>query len=229
MRPTWEHSAVAALTTVVTAGLLILPGRVLGPEHTVGLTFHLSSPAPTRQTVEAAPAPRAHVVARKSPRQSLRTSTAQFASVVVPARPPSVVRHVVTPKAVPQHHPVSAVRPQRPIHRTPPEPVPVPAPTPPAPAPAPGAGPAVVTPVAEPTATTTRVLAESLTPTVEATPPVANDDKHGKTSHNDTSAHGSDNASNGQGEEHGNGNGNSNDGGPCDDGGHGHGPGSHKK
>jgi hypothetical protein len=72
------------------------------------------------------------------------------------------------------------------------------------------------------------VLAESITPAVEA-PPVANDDKHGKTSHDDTSAHGDDKASNGQGEDHGNGNGGSDDGGPCDDSGHGQGPGSHKK
>ena len=231
MRPTWEHSAVAALTTVVTAGLLVLPGRLLGPDQTVGLALR-PSPVATRQTVEAAPPPRVRAAARHhSQRPLLHTSPAQLASVVVPARPPAVVPHVVTHNAAPQHAPVSAVRSQRPSHRAPPEPTPTPAPAAPvpAPAPAPGTVPAVVTPVPDPTTTTTRVLAGSLTPVVEATPPAAADEKSGKASHNDTNGHGSGNGDNDQGNEHGNDNGHGTDSGQCEDNGHGHGSGSDKK
>jgi hypothetical protein len=231
MRPTWEHSAVAALTTVVTAGLLLLPGRVLGPDRTVGLALQLS-PIATRQTVEAAPPQPAHVPPRQSPRPSLRPSPAQLASVVVPARPAVASRHVVTHKAAPQHQPVSAVRPLRPSPRIPLDPAPVapPALPPAAPAPAPGSVPAVVTPDPEPAAPTTRVLSGSLAPVVEGTPPAAADETNGNSSHNDTKA-GGDNGegnNNDNGNANGNDNGHGNEGGQCDDSGHGPGSGSDK-
>src|SRR5664279_807773 len=131
MRVSWTQTAAGALTCAVVAGLLMLPGQLLGPSRG-GQPLHLQAEAAPK-AVQAAPvpvvkkhrAPKQHAVAHPAP-------TAQLASFVVTQRARvsrTVVRNQTAPKQAVFRHlrhlalPVDEARPAS-------TPTPAPTPTP---------------------------------------------------------------------------------------------------
>src|SRR5438105_15217505 len=149
MRLSWAQATTGALLAAALCGLVVLPERVLGPDHG-SVQPVLSGPrAGTPSSVEAAPAP--------APRRPVRHRV-----VVQAALPQLVSAPVSTHRRRPARTQVrpatpAAARPRRLVPaeqtRPAPAPAPVPAPTPPpaaspAPAPAPASAPAAPPPTA---------------------------------------------------------------------------------
>ena len=190
MRTSWAQGAAGALTAVVAVGLLLLPARVLGPEHRASRALELPTIA-AAPAVQAAPAvrPRPYRPApRPTPQSIPRADAAALASVVVTTRSrPStparrVNRHVET-----QHARLVAVLARQRRQRTTPDEArvsaaPVPAATPaPTAAPAPTVAAPTPTPAPAPAATPTRALA-AVAPQVVAggSDGKGSSDEHGK-------------------------------------------------
>ena len=180
MRISLAQAAAGALTSTVVAGLIVLPGRVLGtdPARTGPLSLRVQAAAAT--TVVPAAQPVVHHRVAPKPHRVPAAPVAQLASapvavaVVRRAAPrPTVVtrRRVVIARVAPKaavrrrHLPLppDEARPQAPVPA--PTPAPAPAPTP-APAAAPAAGPAAASPAAVPAVPAVQVLADMYAPAV---------------------------------------------------------------
>lgn len=188
MRISWAQMAAGALTLAVVAGLLLLPGRLLGPSS-IGLPVvlpHMTAPAAVvaEPVPVVVPAKQRHAAPRR-PAVVRTAPIAQFASAVVVTQP--AVRHAVVASAR-KRAPKPVAKPQ-PTRKPQPQPQPQPKPTSvvappkrvaaaptPAPAPAPAAAP---TPAPAPTPAT-RVLADTAVPT---TPTPADDGDPGEHDH----------------------------------------------
>jgi hypothetical protein len=235
MRLSWAQAAAGALTTVVAAGLLMLPGRILGPDQGAGPALRLPGIAavPTvhaaaEQPVHRAPRrrPVTHIAPRPNP--SLVSALVPAAATDRRAHSSPTPQPHVRPPAVSQggslidalsglHH-----RPPPDAGRPTPTPAPAPAPAPaptPTPTPAPTPAPTPVVPAPTPT----RTLADSAAPPAapdapQASPcPTGSDTAQNDQGDEDGNDQGNDDAQdedhgngNGQGNDHGNGNGNGN-------------------
>ena len=164
MRFSWAQTAAGALFVAVLGGMFVLPGRLLGPDHTMPTAVGLPQTVGRTEVQAVTPRP---VVHHAPPRRSTPTPTA----ALVVARPvyhaPVVVKPRVQPRRVNvpvvQHRAVIAhVEPKAPA--LPPATAPAPAPAP-APVPAPGPSPGV-TPASVPTPTPTPASAPAPAPTV---------------------------------------------------------------
>src|SRR3954468_3769778 len=171
----WTQAAAGALFIGLLGGMVVLPGRLLAPEHRVQVSLGVAQarggsvqavppvaqPEPQKIVVKRPPKPARRPVVKPS-----RASN-QLAAVVVrtqrtPVRRPAPAAHpVAQPVAQPvarpviRHHAVVAhVAPAPKVTKpraTPKEPVPAPAPAPaPTPAPTPSPAPAPAPPVASP-------------------------------------------------------------------------------
>src|SRR3989442_9630600 len=122
MRLSWAQATTGALLAAALCGLVVLPERVLGPDHGTVQPVLSGPPAGSPSSVEAAPAP-----APRRPighRVVVRTALPQLVSAPVRAPGPRPARTQVrgaAPPAVPPPPPGSAEEAG---------PTPVPAPTP---------------------------------------------------------------------------------------------------
>ena len=95
MRLSWTHAATGALTAVVVAGLLLLPGRLLGPDTGAHDVVALATTAP--RPVEAAP-----VAARKAPARQV-TPQGTKPAAVTPATKHATTVTIVNGVTAPLH------------------------------------------------------------------------------------------------------------------------------
>ncbi|MFL5955543.1 MAG: hypothetical protein ACJ76I_15700 [Gaiellaceae bacterium] len=173
MRLSWAQAAAGALFVTVLSGMVVLPGRVLGPDHTAPVGVALPK-TDSRSRVQAAPplvtrgraARPASRPVRPHARQTFVNfsppSTAHVRLQPAAARPRAAIAHVAPPLAATP--PVATPTPApTPSPAPTPVPVPTPAPTPAPPAGAPGATPAAIPPVA-PAPAPTPVAAETPVP-----------------------------------------------------------------
>src|SRR3954453_11236090 len=155
MRLSWTQAGTGALFVALLGGMVVLPGRLLAPEHRVQVSLGASQQS-QGGSVQAVP-PLAHakpvkvVLKRHAKPKPVRKPAAapsrasnQLAAVVVRAHRAPVRRSLPPVRPVVQHHAVAVqIAPKAPKVATPrpaPQPTPKPAPPPPpppAPAPAP--------------------------------------------------------------------------------------------
>jgi fermentation-respiration switch protein FrsA (DUF1100 family) len=217
MRLSLAQAAAGALTTVVAAGLLVLPTRLLGPEQDASPALRLPGITAT-PTVHAALPAAAATQRHRATRRADSNGSASLASVV--KRPLIVPAAVSAARTAPAHiahrsapqgaRLIDALSRQR--HRPPPDPArppPTPTPTPtPTPAPVPKPAPVVDTPTA------TRTLADAAPPVLTPTPAPAPCDQ---------GEHGEQGEQGGEDDQGDNGNGNGNAGDRGNGDGHGNG------
>jgi hypothetical protein len=166
MRLSWGQTVAGGLPFPVAAGLLLLPGHLLGPDR-VG---ELAVPATqgTVRSVQAAPPLRIHH-ARVAPRRSQAALASRRLPVTIVAAKPRTARVIHPAAQSASVIPVATLR--RPLPATSkPTAAPSPAPTPtPAPAPSPAPAPAP-TPTPTPTPTPGATPAGTSTASVPTTP-----------------------------------------------------------
>jgi hypothetical protein len=175
MRLSWGQTVAGGLPFPVAAGLLLLPGHLLGPDR-VG---ELAVPATqgTVRSVQAAPPLRIHH-ARVAPRRSQAALASRRLPVTIVAAKPRTARVIHPAAQSASVIPVATLRRPLPATSKPtaapspaPTPTPAPSPTPtPTPTPTPGATPAgtstasVPTTPAQPVRTVAAVVPARLTP-----------------------------------------------------------------
>jgi len=208
-RLSWGQLAAGFLTGIVVAGLVVLPGRLLGPNEQADQLrlAHAGRPAVLQAAPVKLPAAPKHAVRlhRNAPQSAtpvVRTPAVQPSSqqlvtshATPPARVTPVARHTTVRKVV-HHTAARASTPVRthhlpvpnegaaptPAHTPTPVPTPTPAPTPtPPPAPSPAPGPAT-TPAAQPSPQPAPQPTPQSTPLLP-TPPVVPPSTHGHWQH----------------------------------------------
>jgi hypothetical protein len=208
MRGSWSQPAAGALVCAVVGGLLLLPGRLLGPSPQ-GAPLSLAA-AQAPYAVEAVPVPgvvkHRHVTTRQAAAVNAAPA-AQLASVLVPRTIPvsaaAVVQQTAAPTKPRTSRPTRHIQlPAEPGATATPPPTPVP-PSAPAPTPPPATTPAAAPPAAPATTpavdtTPTRVLADSADSGTDPSSPSEHADNGNNKDQGDRGGHG-DNGNHGDG------------------------------